>query len=119
MAFKIFGGKEDKEIDEEDFIELDTDSSEDKRKVGLIIDTLNDYRGVDQIQKLVREGNVVLLKIKRMKDRDMGELKRCVERLRKTSLAMNGDIIGVEEDYLILTPPAVKIQRGEGVQQPD
>jgi len=33
--------------------------------------------------------------------------------LRRTTIAMNGDIIGVDEDYLILTPPNAKIWRGE------
>jgi len=30
---------------------------------------------------------------------------------------MNGDIIGVDEDFLILTPPAAKIYRGEVEEQ--
>ena len=41
----------------------------------------------------------------------MGELKRAVEKLKKTVIANNGDIVGVEQDWLVLTPGYAVIQR--------
>jgi SepF-like predicted cell division protein (DUF552 family) len=113
----IFKKKEPTEDEGEEFIELETEG-EDRRKVNIRIENLNDYRDVEEIQKLLREGNIVFLKIKKIRDRDIGELKRSVERLRKTSIAMNGDIVGIDEDYLVLVPPFAKIYRGqvEGVK---
>ena len=95
-----------------EFIELEP-IGEEQGKASIRIETINDYRDVEEIQKRVREGNVVFLRIRKMRERDIGELKRVVERLRRTTIAMNGDIIGVDEDFLILTPPSVKIYRGE------
>lgn len=111
MVFEsIFGGDEPE--DREEFIEITTEG-EDRGRMNIRIENLQDYRDVEGVQRLLREGNIVFLRIKKLKERDLGELKRCVERLRRTSIAMNGDIIGVDEDYLILTPPIAKIHRGE------
>lgn len=104
--------KEEPVEDTEEFIEIKPELAEEPRKVNIRIETLNDYRDVENIQKLLREGNVVFLKIRNIRERDLGELKRSVERLKRTILAMNGDIVGVEEDFLILTPPFAKIFRG-------
>jgi SepF-like predicted cell division protein (DUF552 family) len=113
MIFEsIFKRGEERTEDTEGFIELET-IGEEGRKTNIRIETLNDYRDVENIQKYVREGNIVFLRIRKIKERDMGELKRVVERLRRTSIATNGDLIGVDEDFLIMTPPSVKIFRGE------
>ena len=77
------------------------------------IENLNDYRQVEGVHQLLREGNIVFLKIKGLREKDIGELKRSIGRLKKTSQAMNGDIVGVDENYLILTPNTSKIFRGE------
>ncbi len=112
MVFESIFGKEDVAGDREEFIEITTEG-EDKGRANIRIENLNDYRDVEGVQRLLREGNIVFLRIKKLKERDLGELKRSVERLRRTSVAMNGDIIGIDEDYLILTPPSAKIYRGE------
>ena len=108
----IFGKKGIPETETDEFVEIEA-LQEEGKKANIRIETLNDYRDIEGVQKYVREGNIVFLRIRRMRDRDMGELKRSVERLRRTSIAMNGDIIGIDEDFLILTPPNVKIHRGE------
>lgn len=115
MALKIFG--KDEEAGEDEFIEIES-LGEVEGKTHIRIENLSDYRDVEKIQKLVREGNIVFLKIRKIKERDLGELKRCVERLRKTAIASNGDIIGVDEDFLIITPTFAKIYRGESTQKP-
>jgi hypothetical protein len=112
----IFGKKEIPETEEDEFIEIES-LREEGQKASIRIETLNDYRDVEGVQKHLREGHIIFLRIKKMRDRDMGELKRSVERLRRTAIAMNGDIIGVDEDYLIVTPPSAKIHRGEDQEQ--
>ena len=112
----IFGKRGIPETEENEFIEIES-LREEGQKASIRIETLNDYRDVEGVQKQLREGYIVFLRIKKMRDRDMGELKRSVERLGRTAVAMNGDIIGVDEDYLILTPPSAKIYRGEVQEQ--
>jgi len=112
MVFESIFRREEPSEDKEEFIEISTESEE-RGRANIRIENLQDYRDVEEVQKHLREGNIVFLRIKKLKERDLGELKRCVERLRRTATAMNGDIIGVDEDYLILTPPSAKIFRGE------
>jgi SepF-like predicted cell division protein (DUF552 family) len=112
MIFESIFKKEESAGEGDEFIEVNTEG-EDRRKINIRIENLTDYRDVEGVQKLLREGNIVFLKIKKIRERDIGELKRSVERLRKTSMAMNGDIVGIDEDYLVLVPPFAKIHRGQ------
>lgn len=89
--------------------------SEDMRtngKVGVRIETLANYNDTDRIQHLVRDGNVVFLRIRDLRAKDIAELKRSVDKLRKTCTAMNGDMVGVDEDFLVITPQYAQIYRG-------
>jgi SepF-like predicted cell division protein (DUF552 family) len=116
MDFKVSigGGKPaEKPVDEgPDFVELDTSAFNESTGVTVRIETLKDLLDTDRIQYLLREGNVVFLNIGGLRRRDLSELKRSVEKLKKTVAAMDGDIIGVDEDFLILTPKFAKIHRG-------
>ncbi len=103
MFFESIFGKDEPE-DREEFIEITTEGEE-RGRSNIRIENLSDYRDVEGVQRLLREGNIVFLRIKKLKERDLGELKRSVERLRRTSVAMNGDIIGVDEDYLYIIMP--------------
>jgi len=65
------------------------------------------------VQQLVRDGNIVFLRIRELREKNISELKRSVEKLKKTVVAMNGDIVGVDEDFLVITPTSAKIFRGK------
>jgi len=80
-------------------------------KFGLRIENLDDFADTERILRQIRDGSIILLKIKGLKEKDMGELKRAVEKLKKSILANNGDIVGAEENWLILTPEFVKVHR--------
>lgn len=99
-----------KEEVSEEFIELEEKKEE--RKVNVKIETINDFSDSERIQQLLREGSIVFLRIRDLRERNISELKRVVDRLRKTCMAMDGDIVGVDEDYLILTPSFARVYRG-------
>lgn len=98
---------------EEDFVEIEHRSSHDSSAIPIRIAKINDYADVEPVQKMVREGNIVFVKIKGLKDKDMSELKRAIERLRKTVMAINGDIAGVDENFVVVTPNFARIDRSE------
>jgi len=111
MAFKIpIGGGNPAE--QPDFVELDSAAFNESSEVNIRVETLKDLMDTDRIQYLLREGNIVFLNIGGLRHRDLSELKRSVEKLKKTVAAMDGDIIGVDEDFLVLTPKYAKIHRG-------
>ena len=98
---------------ESEFLELDSSAFERQREVNVHVETLEDFSDTNRIQDLVRDGAVVFLKIKKLRMQDISELKRSVEKLRKTCSAMSGDIVGVDEDFLVLTPNFAKVFRGK------
>ncbi|MFH1420711.1 MAG: cell division protein SepF [Candidatus Aenigmatarchaeota archaeon] len=100
-----------------EYVELDLPGTEEIRgKILIRIDKLEEYTDSDRIQKLVRDGDIVLVKIKELKEKDISELKRAIARIRKTCIAVNGDIAGVADDWVIVTPSYAHIHR-EGLGQ--
>jgi len=97
----------------EDFVEV-SPAPEDSN-ISVKIDSLASYTDTDRVQQSLREGTVIFLRIRDLREKDINELKRSVEKLRKTITAMNGDVVGVDEDFLVLTPQFAKIYRGKAV----
>ncbi|MCD6591245.1 MAG: cell division protein SepF [Candidatus Aenigmarchaeota archaeon] len=98
-------------VPEEEFVEVGIAESPRPGKIGIVIEKLNDFSDTDRILKSVRNGSLVFLKIKGLREKDLGELKRAVEKLKRTVLAQNGDIVGVEQEWLILAPEHAKVLR--------
>jgi hypothetical protein len=98
----------------EEFVEIDPSALAKERKISVRVESLKGFSDADRIQQLLREGNVIFLRIKDLREEDISELKRAVDKLRKTCTAMEGDIVGIDEDYIIITPKFAKIFRGKG-----
>ena len=98
---------------ESDFLELNTTHFDEKLGVTVKIDGLQSYSDTERIQEMLRHGNVIFLRIRELRERDINELKRAVDKLRKTCSAMNGDMVGIDEYYLIITPSFARIFRGK------
>ncbi len=96
----------------EEWVEIDGSALNGEAKVAVRIENLKSFSDIEGIQKFVRDGNIVFLRIKDLRGKDISELKRSVDRLKKTCTAMNGDIVGVDEDFLIITPQFAKVWRG-------
>jgi SepF-like predicted cell division protein (DUF552 family) len=80
-------------------------------KIGIKIESVSEFGDTERVLKHVREGQIVLMKVKALKEKDLGELKRVVEKFKRTVLAQNGDIVGVEQDWLLLVPEHVTVHR--------
>ncbi|MBL7169947.1 MAG: cell division protein SepF [Candidatus Aenigmarchaeota archaeon] len=115
MVLGLFKKEEELESLEGNFVEVDHSAAERKLRINVRIEDLEDYRDVEVVQKLVREGNIVFLKIKTLREKNIGELKRAVQKLRKSSIAMGGDIVGVDDNFLILCPQFARVFRQEPV----
>ncbi len=111
MVLGLFKTEEESRELKDEFIELDHTSSGEKQRVKVRIEDLEDYRDVEAVQRLVREGNIVFLKIKELREKNLGELKRAVQKLRKGSIAMGGDIVGVDDNFLVLCPQFARVYR--------
>lgn len=72
---------------------------------------LKGFSDVDTTASELGEGNIVILDIKPLADRSATELKHAVDEIKDICTSMGGDIAGLSEYHLIMTPPSVKIER--------
>jgi len=106
------GERGEVEEPKQEWVELDDGAFKESTDVNVRVETLKDFTDTDRIQYLLREGSIIFLRIKELRQKDLTELKRSVDKLKKTCAAMDGDIIGVDEDFLVLTPNFARIFRG-------
>ena len=116
---KTFGG-DDKERDddmdlEEEYVELDSlGVSEKKSKVIVRSFVINDFSDIKSVLDCLREGlTIALVNIKPLKSKDLVELKRAINKIKKTCEAVDGDIAGFGDDYLIVVPQFAEIYRSK------
>ena len=117
----FFGGAEGTtEIPEgeREYVELDTSQTDTKGKVTVRPFTIEDFADIKTILDVLREGNTIaLVNIKPLKDRDLIELKRAINKLKKTTDAIEGDIAGFGDDYIIVTPSFAHVYRTKGMKE--
>ena len=98
----------------EEYVELDSQvtSSEEKSRVLVRPFVMEEFEDIKDILDVLREGSTIaLINIKPLKEKDLVELKRAVSKLRKTCEAIEGDIAGFGEDYVVAVPYFAKIHR--------
>ena len=115
---KILGSNTEDENDlpdeyGEDYLEIDTDNlPERKSKVLVRPFTVTDFSDVKPILDVLREGyTIALVNIGPLKSKDLIELKRVVNKLKKTCDAIEGDIAGFGEDWVVVTPGFAHVDR--------
>ena len=114
--FGFLKSKEEEKIEadvEEGYVELDTNSDEDVRsKIIIRPFVVKDFESIKAILDSLREGKTIaLINIRPLKDKDLIELKRAINKLKKTTDAIDGEIAGFGEDYIVVTPSFAQIYR--------
>lgn len=105
---KIWGKKEEPA---EEYVELEFEDKEEDRKLSVKVEKMASYADAERIQQKMRDGMILLVDIKKMKESNMAELKRAIEKLKKTCTALSGDMAGVGENWLIIAPKNAVIHR--------
>ncbi|MFH1398879.1 MAG: cell division protein SepF [Candidatus Woesearchaeota archaeon] len=97
---------------EKEYVEIDTEGGEEKAQVIVRPFVLEDFSDIKEILDCLREGyTIALVNIKPIKEKDLIELKRAINKLKKTCDAIDGDIAGFGDDYIVCTPAFAKIHR--------
>ena len=109
--------EEDNERSDE-YVELGpTPSKDDHAKVIVRPFVIEEFEDIKEILDVLRDGSTIaLVNIKPLKDKDLIELKRAISKLRKTCEAIDGDIAGFGEDYVVAVPYFAKIFRNKAVK---
>ncbi|NOZ58649.1 MAG: cell division protein SepF [Euryarchaeota archaeon] len=99
----------------EDYVEIEIQEGvpEERGNSGKYVKVckLSGFADVDISARELSNGNVVILDIKPLAERSMNELKHAVDEMKEIVSSMGGDIAGLSEYLLILTPPYMKIER--------
>lgn len=106
MIKKLFG-----RADESEYVELNMESEKKDEKIIIQVERLESFADSDRILNKLREGGIVLAKIKHLRDKDDAEYKRAMEKIKKTCSNINGDIGALGNDWILLTPSFAKIHR--------
>jgi SepF-like predicted cell division protein (DUF552 family) len=125
MGFKDFLNKLSgktvikKEGNEEEFIELEPETMHSKSaKVFVKYFILTDFADIKPVIDSLREGyTIALIKIKPLKDKDMNELKRAISKVKRTCEAIDGEIVGIDEDWIIAVPNFIEVYKGESGEE--
>ena len=97
----------------EDYVELDSAAETPKAKIIVRPFVIEDFADIKPTLDALREGyTIALINIKPLKEKDIVELKRAINKLRKTCDAIDGDIAGLGEDYVVAAPYFARIYRG-------
>ena len=100
---------------EEEYLELDTSTKKStSSKVIVRPFVLDDFSDIKPVLDSLRDGTTIcLINIRPLKDKDLVELKRAINKLKKTCDASGGDIAGFGDDYLVATPGFAEIYRSK------
>jgi len=103
---------------EESYVELDTEGQESHSKVIVRPFMLEEFEDIKPILDSLREGyTIALVNIQPLKEKDLIELKRAINKLKKTTDAIEGEIAGFGEDYIVVTPSFASIYRSKQTQE--
>ena len=107
------------EAEGEGYVEIGTDvSSEEGSKITVRPFVMDDFESIKPILDALREGHTIaLVNIKPLKDRDLVELKRAINKLKKTCDAIDGDIAGFGDNWIAAVPSFANIYRNKTAEE--
>ena len=96
------------------YVELGNETPHDtKSKLMVRPFVIEEFEHIKPILDSLREGHTIaLINIKPLKDKDLVELKRAINKLKKTCDAVEGDIAGFGENWIAAVPSFAYIYRG-------
>ena len=108
-----------KEAEEEGYVELGAKEGMSESKIIVRPYILQDFESIKPILEALREGHTIsLINIRPLKDKDLVELKRAINKLKKTCDAVEGDIAGFGDDWIAAVPSFAKIHRAAKKEEP-
>ena len=120
---EMMGERELRQSEEahKEYVELDTNASDAGRRLVVRNYTIEAFSDVKEVLDALREGHTIaILNIRPLREADTVDLQRAINKLKKTTEAIEGDIAGLGEDYIIATPSVAKISRDKHkIEHPD
>jgi len=110
--------QDDLEQEGEEYVHIDNTQDSERAKVLVRPFLMEDFEDIKPILNALREGyTIALVNIRPLKDKDLIELKRAINKLKKTCDAIEGDIAGFGEDYIVVVPSFAEIFRSKETEE--
>jgi len=95
-----------------DYVEVVPNKNNSSSKVLIKYFIINDFSDIKPILDLVRDGrSVIFANIKQLRSKDITELKRMLSKIKKTCEAVGGDIIGLDENFILIYPEYAEVSK--------
>ena len=119
LSEKMGGEELDVPVEREEYVELGPEKVEEgKAKIIVRPFVIEDFDDIKPILDSLREWyTIALINIRPLKEKDLIELKRAINKLKKTTDAIEGDIAGFGEDYIVVTPSFASVHRTKGAEE--
>ena len=89
-----------------------------EHKVMIKLFVLKHYEDVNKILESLREGyTIAIIETRILRQKDPIELKRAISKIKKTTDALEGSIVGFRENIVIATPSFAKVDRESEVPE--
>jgi SepF-like predicted cell division protein (DUF552 family) len=75
---------------------------------------LSQLKDLDSIERVLSDGNVLIIKITPIAKRSVEETKVAINQLTDFAKRQGGDIARLGEERVVLTPPGIRIWREKG-----
>ncbi len=112
---KLFSNKQPTDEFTDDYVEISSRPVDRSGKAKVVVRPfiVEDFADIKPALDALREGyTIALINIKPLKDKDLVELKRAVSKVKKTCEAIEGDIAGFGDDWIVAAPGFAQIYRG-------
>jgi len=80
-------------------------------RVTIRVENLGGINDVERMEKLLKEGNILFMKVSELQKRDLGQFKQSIQMLKRRAIQFGWDIVGIEDGYIVMTPKFAKIIR--------
>ncbi len=75
------------------------------------VETVNNLTDLDRVAGYLKQGHVILVKVKDLQRNDVGLFQTAVQKMKRMSTQFNWDLVALPEGYLVVTPNYVRIER--------
>ena len=113
MVIGLFRGrKDDRDIETTTVSLMDIEQSEEPTpaEIYIRVATLTSLTQLPELKREIFKGNIIMLDVSGMKN-DKLTMNRALKDLKEVTIDMKGDIAGIGEQWVVVTPTAIKVDR--------
>jgi SepF-like predicted cell division protein (DUF552 family) len=82
------------------------------RKLKVLTAVVEKFQDTERILDYLRTGEyILLLKVKPLRDKDITELKRAINRIRTHCEATGADVAALDDSWIVVVPQSIFIER--------